>query len=119
MERMMKNKIKLNIAGSEYVISSDEDEKYVRELGDEVDRKIHETLKSNTRISTTVAAVLVALGYCDEAKKSAASADNLRLQVKEYLEDAARARMEADTLRRQKDHLSDELQKLRERMSGK
>ena len=37
---MEKNKVKLTICGAEYIIGSDEDSKYMIELGDEVDEKI-------------------------------------------------------------------------------
>lgn len=36
---MEKNKVKLTICGAEYIIGSDEDSKYMIELGDEVDEK--------------------------------------------------------------------------------
>lgn len=41
---MEKNKVKLTICGAEYIIGSDEDSKYMIELGDEVDEKnIHDS----------------------------------------------------------------------------
>ena len=42
---MEKNKVKLTICGAEYIIGSDEDSKYMIELGDEVDEKISTILK--------------------------------------------------------------------------
>ena len=40
-------------------------------------------------------AVVVALGYLDELQKNASSADNMRSQSKDYLEDAAKAKYES------------------------
>ena len=49
----------------------------------------------------------------DEAKKAEAAADNLRAQMKSYLDDNARARMEADNARREADRLRRELEAAR------
>ena len=67
---MEKNKVKLTICGAEYIIGSDEDSKYMIELGDEVDEKISTILKQNPRISVTQAAVLAALEFADAEKKA-------------------------------------------------
>ena len=75
---MEKNKVKLTICGAEYIIGSDEDSKYMIELGDEVDEKISTILKQNPRISVTQAAVLAALEFADSEKKAVVSAENLR-----------------------------------------
>ncbi len=38
---MEKNKVKLNICGVDYFIYPDDDVKYVQELGDELDLRLH------------------------------------------------------------------------------
>ena len=63
-----------------------------------------------------LAAVLAALDYCDEAVKATESADNLRSQIKDYLEDSSQARMEADEARRENEKLKKEVQTLRSRL---
>lgn len=73
---MEKNKVKLTICGAEYIIGSDEDSKYMIELGDEVDEKISTILKQNPRISVTQAAVLAALEFADSERKASADAEN-------------------------------------------
>lgn len=35
-----KNRVRLNIRGSEYIVISEENEGYIREMGDTVDRRI-------------------------------------------------------------------------------
>ena len=66
--------------------------------------------------AVTMAAVLAALDYCDEAVKATESADNLRSQIKDYLEDSSQARMEADEARRENEKLKKEVQTLRSRL---
>ena len=101
-------KIRLLIAGSEYNISTDDDLDYVAELGSELDQKVSALMNSNSRISVTQAAILTALEYADEAKKCEVTAENLRTQIQEYLEDAARARTDVEILRRECERLSKE-----------
>ena len=96
----MKNRVKLVIGGSEYVISSDEEESYVLEIGEEVERHMATVMAANPHISTTMASTLCALDYCDAARKAGESSDNLRLQMKDYIEDNARLRMESDEQKR-------------------
>lgn len=109
----MMNKVRLRICGSDYTITSDEPESYVRELAAQVDQDMRALVEKDDRISTTMAAVLTALNNADKAQKATQSADNLRAQMKDYLDDNARIRQEAETARRECDRLRRELQDLR------
>lgn len=113
---MTTNKIKLNIVGTEYSIVSDEPVSYMTELGMQVDKEMREIMQ-DPRVSTTMAAVLVALNNADAVRKAESAADNLRSQMKGYLDDNARARMESDSSRRELERLREENRKLRERLS--
>lgn len=102
----------------ECVVSSDDSEEYIRSIGDEVERTVSLLRKQNDRVSVVEASVFAALRFCDDARKAQASADNLRGQIKSYVEDASRARMEADEARREIDRLGRELQTLRARLAS-
>lgn len=91
---------KLNIAGEEYRIVSDESTEYMQDLAREVDAKMT-TILRGSRVSTTQAAILVALQYADDATKNSGNADTLRSQLKAYLEDAAQAKSERDFYKRE------------------
>lgn len=110
---MEKNKVNISIAGSQHTIVTEDDPAYVIELAECVDQAIKEIVTANPRVSLTQAAVLVALDFMDEAKKATAAADNLRAQIKDYLEDSARARMEVDVTRREIERLNRELSNAR------
>lgn len=114
---MSKNRVKLNICGCECVISSDDSESYVRSIGDEVEKAMEDITGKNERISVTMAAIITALRFCDESHKSANGADNLRSQIKDYLEDSSHARTEAEEARREIERLKREIQTLRARLS--
>lgn len=107
---MIKNRVKLTIGGAEYAIVTEDDIAYVTELGAELNAALENTMKENPRISTTQAAVLVALQYADEFKKANISSDNLRSQIKDYLDDAASAKSKADWARHEAENAKRELE---------
>lgn len=115
---MEKNKVKLTICSNDYYIFSEDDPNYVEELGNELDDKLSKLVHENSRLSITQAAILTSLEYADSARKAVDSADNLRSQIKEYLEDSARYKMEAEVARRDIERLNRELQSLRSNDNG-
>ena len=96
---MVRNKVKLTIAGAQYSIITEDDVKYVSDLGKDVDLAIAQTMKDNPHVSVTQAAVLTTLMYADEYKKASTTADHLREQIKVYLDDASNAKSKADWAR--------------------
>lgn len=106
-------KLRLMIAGDEYIIGTDDAPDYVEALAAELDEKISKLVHENARISVTQAAIVTALEYADLAKKAAETGDNLRSQIQEYLEDAARARTDAEISKREAERLSKELTALK------
>lgn len=102
---MRKNTVKLVICGTDYYIGTDDNADYVEALGAGLEDRITKTLKSSNFISMTQATVLTALEYADEAKKAGDVADNLRSQLKDYLEDAAKAKSERDFYKREVERL--------------
>ena len=107
---MVRNKVKLSIAGAEYSVITEDEVKYVAELGKDVDRAIAKTMKENPRISVTQAAVLTTLNYADEYKKASTTADQLREQIKDYLDDASSAKSKADFARHEAEKAKRELE---------
>ncbi len=116
---MEKNKVSIHIFGSAYTIVTEDDPAYVEDLAEMIDSEMRAASQSAPTLSTTQCAVLVALDQADACKKATASADNLRAQIKDYLEDSARARMEVDVARREIERLSKENSNLRSRLAAK
>ena len=107
------NRIRLHIAGSDYTLTTDEPEEYVRKLAREVDERIASALGTDDRVSTMMAAILACLDLANEAHKAGDSADNLRGQIQGYLEDNGSVRQELDAARRELDRLRRENDYLR------
>lgn len=114
---MDKIKVKINIAGSEFTVLSQDDETYTTMIANEVDRKINEIRTANPQVSVTAAAMLAALNFCDSVKKAEKDSDNFRVQIKEYLTEASKNKSEADEMKRENQRLKKDIQKYRQRLS--
>ena len=103
----MKEKMSITIAGSQYTLRGAEDEEYTRKVAAHLDTKICEILQS-AKVSLVEACVLAGMNVTDEYYKVLDTADNLRNQLKEYLEDANRMKAELASLKselaKQKNH---------------
>ena len=95
----MRNHITVTIADQEYNVVAAEDEAYVRKVAAHVDSKVREVLE-NGRISAANAAILAALNIADEYYKEQETSENLRRQLKEYLEEGTRLKMELSEAKR-------------------
>lgn len=109
------NKIKIEIAGASYTVATTEQEGYVRDLAKEMSDDIEGLMARNPSLSMNDALVLCSIAYLSEYKKEAANSDHIRSQLKEYLGDTARARMEVDEANRRADKLAKEVEELRRR----
>ncbi len=115
---MSAQKIKLEICGSSYVVSTNDNEEYLMELAERLDKDMNQVMMSAPNASVTAAAVITALAYLDESAKNALGADNMRTQIQGYLEDASKARLAAEEAKREAERLRKELAHY-ERMTGK
>ena len=94
-------KIKITIAGVPYTIATDNDAEYAQQLAKEIDANIQAIMDSGNLISPAQATVLALLNYADVAKKACEETENMKVQLKEYLADAAQAKSERDMLKRE------------------
>lgn len=114
---MPKNRIKVSIMNTDYIVISDEDEAYVVETAEEIEKKISSIVNANPRISMLMATTLVAMDYCDLAKKSNSASDNLRSQIKDYLEESSKLRSQLENSEKEVVRLKSELQSLNNKIS--
>lgn len=113
---MATSKVRLNICGSSYVVTTSESEDYMKNLADRLNLDMNELMASSNSVSITTAAVMTALNYRDELEKASGSADNMRRQIKDYLEDAASAKMAAEEARRENASLKRRVDELERRL---
>lgn len=116
-DNMEKNRVSLKIYGNSYTILTEDDPEYVEQLGDLINKEMHDIFNESPNLSQTQCAVLVALDQADACKKANSEAVNLRVQIKDYVEDAARAKLEVDVARREIERLNRELSTLRNKIA--
>lgn len=95
----MANRVTMTICGTEYILVAEEDAAYMEKIGGMVDAEMQAPMDS-AHISRDAAAVLAAVNLADQLTKAQENAENLRRQVKTYLDEAGRAKNEAAELRR-------------------
>lgn len=96
----MENRVVVSICGEDYTFVAEEAPSYMQRVGNCVSEKM-EAILSGTHVGRTDAAVLTAANLADELFKEQAAAEQLRRQIKGYLDEAARAQAEVSELKRE------------------
>ena len=96
----MANRVVITICGEEYTFVAEESASYMQKVGTYVGDKMFEILNS-AKVGRTDAAILTAANIADELFKAQAAAEQLRAQIKGYLDEAGKAQAEASELRRE------------------
>ena len=96
----MENRITISICDEEYTFVAEEAPSYMQKVGSYVNDKMSELLNS-AKVGRTDAAVLTAVNLTDELFKSQAAAEQLRSQIKGYLDEASKAQAEVSELKRE------------------
>lgn len=113
----MANRVVVTICDEEYTFVAEESAAYMQKVGAYVSGKMEEVLKSS-RVGRTDAAILTAANIADELFKAQAAAEQLRSQIKGYLDEAGKAQSEASELKREVFRLQQKLDALN-RNNGK
>ena len=95
----MANRVTMSICGTEYILVAEEDAAYMEKIGNMVDAEMQKLMDS-AHMSRDAAAVLAAVNLADQLTKAQEGAENLRRQLKTYLDEASRAKNEAAELGR-------------------
>ena len=96
----MDHRVTVTICGNEYTFLAEEDSAYVEKVAAYVDQRMTDILES-TKAGRTDAAVLTAANIADELFKAQEIAENLRSQLKEYLDEASKSKSEISELKRE------------------
>ena len=96
----MANRVTVNICGEDYTLVAEESTANMEQVAARVDKTMGEVI-AGAKVGRSDAAVLAAVNLADELLKSEQAAENLRRQVKGYLDEAAQARGEISDLKRQ------------------
>ena len=73
----MANRLTVKLDGREYTIVSEESREYMLEISDMVNKKLSDARERNCNLSSSMAALLVALNMADDLKKTEIKAEKL------------------------------------------
>ena len=107
----MANRVVISICGEDYTFIADESAAYMQKVGSYVSEKMEEVLNS-AKVGRTDAAILTDANIADELFKAQAASEQLRSQIKGYLDEAGRAQSEASELKREVFRLQQRLDSL-------
>ncbi|MDL2273818.1 cell division protein ZapA [Oscillospiraceae bacterium OttesenSCG-928-G22] len=93
-------RITVTISDMEFTLLSEESRDYVEKVAKLVDEKML-AVGGGEGMSTLNAAILAAVNLADEYYKSVDSAENLRVQLKEYFDETSKLKNELSELRRE------------------
>lgn len=111
----MKNKITVKIQRKNYSFVSDETQEYTDKLTSILDRRINEQLKKSDSISPIDAAYLTAFECMDELIKANNNIENIRTQIKDYVDESTKARGSEQKLRAELEESQRKISLLREK----
>jgi cell division protein ZapA len=104
----MENRITVTICGEEYTFTAEESPSYMQKVAGMVDEKMSYIL-NNSHVSRTDAAILAAVNIADEYFKNQGASENIRAQLKGYLDEASKAKAEVSELKREVFRLQQQL----------
>ena len=96
----MKNRVTVTIADEEYTLVGSGEPSDTRKVAAHVDEKVREIMEGSG-VSQVQGAILAAVNIADEYFKEVETAENLRRQLKEYLEEATKIKMELSEAKRE------------------
>lgn len=96
----MSNRVTVTIGVQSYTLLAKENPDYVREIAAHVNRELSE-VTSGAHLSMADAAILTAVNISDKYYRERAAADNLRRQLKDYLDEGSRVKKELAELKRE------------------
>lgn len=106
----MENRITVSICGTEYTLSAEESPSYMQKVAAMVDTKMDEIMTA-AHISRMDAAVMAAMNIADDLLKQQENTENLRSQLKGYLDEANQAKNELSECKREIFKLQQQLDK--------
>ena len=96
----MKNKVIVTIADQDYALIADQDPAAVEKMAAHVDAKVREVVEGG-HLSLADGAILAAMNITEEYFREVEASENLRRQLKDYLEEGAALKQELSEAKRE------------------
>lgn len=108
---MEKKKVTVFVAGQKLNLITTESEKYVTDIAQKVDTAVN-SMFASSNMSREKCAVMAALDFCDDEAKARVALNELKEQIKDYIEDSSKLRTENEELKAEIEKLKAEKQEL-------
>lgn len=109
---MESKKVEVKINNIEYTLVTNEPEEYVQRVALLVNKHMNEVSQGSTQLSTAMKAVLAAVNLADDYLKNESVLDNLRTELKGYMEEAKGLSVELEEKRLEVEKLREDVHKL-------
>lgn len=94
------NQVKVTIAEKEYTLLTEGDSTFTKKVAAHVDEQLSQLMASG-KLSLGDAAILAALNITEEYMQEVESSENLRRQLKEYLDESTKLKVELSEAKRE------------------
>ena len=85
---MDNKRVEVKINNVEYTLVTNETEEYVQRVALQVNKRMAQIQEENKQLSTAMTAVLVAINIADDLLKNEVVLDNIRAELKKYMEES-------------------------------
>ena len=109
---MESKKVEVKINNIEYTLVTNEPVEYVQRVALLVNKKMNEITENAPQLSTAMKAVLAAVNIADDCLKSESVLDNLRIELKGYMEEAKGLSTELEAKKIEVEKLREDIHKL-------
>lgn len=109
---MESKKVEVKINNIEYTLVTNEPEEYVQRVALLVNKRMNEISEDSPQLSTAMKAVLTAINLADECLKNESVLDNLRVELKGYMEESKGLGSELEEKRLEVEKLREDVHKL-------
>lgn len=109
---MESKKVEVKINNIEYTLVTNEPEEYVQRVALLVNKRMNEIGEGSSQLSTAMKAVLTAINLADECLKNESVLDNLRIELKGYMEESKGLGTELEEKRLEVEKLREDVHKL-------
>ncbi len=94
------NRVTVTIADREFTLLTDGEAEFTRKVAEHVDAKLS-ALLAGGKVSIVDACILTAMNLSEDFFKEQESSENLRRQLKEYLEESTKLKLELSEAKRE------------------
>lgn len=94
------NQVKVTIAAKEYTLLTEGEASFTQKVAAHVDQQLSQLMASG-KLSLGDAAILAAMNIAEEYFQEVETAENLRRQLKEYLDESTKLKLELSEAKRE------------------